>query len=110
MTSNLGGELLRNLGDDEDSEIVREQVMEIVRTSFRPEFLNRLDETVLFHRLGRVHLARIVDIQLEDFDGVALFVGDLLENRGDHLARTAPLRRTYSPSEFWTAALPMAIP
>ena len=65
MTSNLGGELLSNLGDDEDSEAVREPVMEIVRASFRPEFLNRLDETVLFHRLGRAHLARIVDIQLE---------------------------------------------
>jgi ATP-dependent Clp protease ATP-binding subunit ClpB len=65
MTSNLGGELLSNLGDDEDSESVREPVMEIVRASFRPEFLNRLDETVLFHRLGRAHLARIVDIQLD---------------------------------------------
>jgi len=44
---------------------VREQVMDAVRGAFRPEFLNRLDETLLFHRLSREHMTGIVDIQLD---------------------------------------------
>jgi len=64
LTSNLGGELLANQPDGHDSEELREPVMERVRAAFRPEFLNRLDEVVLFHRLQRSHMAAIVDIQL----------------------------------------------
>jgi ATP-dependent Clp protease ATP-binding subunit ClpB len=64
LTSNLGAEVLANQPDGEDSSSVREQVMEHVRAAFRPEFLNRLDEILLFHRLGRDHMAGIVDIQL----------------------------------------------
>ncbi len=65
LTSNLGSEYLANQPDGEDVEAVREQVMDVVRGAFRPEFLNRLDETLLFRRLGRDHMAGIVTIQLE---------------------------------------------
>ena len=64
MTSNLGGEILANQEPGQDSSAVRGPVMEIVRASFRPEFLNRLDEIILFHRLFPEHMGGIVDIQL----------------------------------------------
>jgi ATP-dependent Clp protease ATP-binding subunit ClpB len=64
MTSNLGAEYLVSLGENQDVDAVRAQVMEIVRTSFRPEFLNRVDEIILFHRLKREQMGAIVDIQV----------------------------------------------
>jgi ATP-dependent Clp protease ATP-binding subunit ClpB len=64
MTSNLGSEYLVALGENQDVDEVREQVMGVVRGTFRPEFLNRLDEIILFHRLKRAHMGAIVDIQL----------------------------------------------
>ena len=64
MTSNLGGELLAAQPDGEDSSAVREPIMDIVRAAFRPEFLNRLDEIILFHRLSRENMDAIVDIQI----------------------------------------------
>ncbi|MCI2052207.1 MAG: AAA family ATPase, partial [Sphingobium sp.] len=64
LTSNLGSQFIANLGEGEDVEKVEPQVMEIVRAHFRPEFLNRLDEIILFHRLGAEHMAPIVDIQV----------------------------------------------
>ncbi|WP_106753855.1 ATP-dependent chaperone ClpB [Pannonibacter carbonis] len=64
MTSNLGAEYLVNQPDGEDSDQVRDEVMGVVRGHFRPEFLNRLDEIVLFHRLQRNQMAAIVEIQL----------------------------------------------
>jgi ATP-dependent Clp protease ATP-binding subunit ClpB len=64
LTSNLGSHLIADLSDGVDVETVREPVMEVVKSAFRPEFLNRLDEIILFHRLARVHMAEIVDIQL----------------------------------------------
>jgi ATP-dependent Clp protease ATP-binding subunit ClpB len=64
MTSNLGSEYLVSLGENQDVEEVRDQVMGVVRGAFRPEFLNRLDEIILFHRLKRTHMGAIVDIQL----------------------------------------------
>ncbi len=64
MTSNLGSEYLVNQKEGEDSDAVREEVMEVVRGHFRPEFLNRVDEIILFHRLRREHMANIVDIQM----------------------------------------------
>ncbi|MBN8849105.1 MULTISPECIES: ATP-dependent chaperone ClpB [unclassified Sphingomonas] len=64
LTSNLGSQYLANLGEDEDVASVEPQVMEIVRAHFRPEFLNRLDEIILFHRLGQAHMGPIVDIQV----------------------------------------------
>jgi ATP-dependent Clp protease ATP-binding subunit ClpB len=65
MTSNLGGDILAAQPDGHDSEEVREQVMQVVRGAFRPEFLNRLDETLLFHRLTRAQMTGIVDVQIE---------------------------------------------
>jgi ATP-dependent Clp protease ATP-binding subunit ClpB len=63
MTSNLGAELLVAQPEGQDTEALRDQVMAIVRASFRPEFLNRIDEIILFHRLQKSEMARIVDIQ-----------------------------------------------
>ncbi|MGA8079045.1 MAG: ATP-dependent chaperone ClpB [Xanthobacteraceae bacterium] len=65
MTSNLGSEYLVAQADGEDTEAVRDQVMAEVRAHFRPEFLNRVDEIILFHQLKRDQMGRIVDIQLE---------------------------------------------
>jgi ATP-dependent Clp protease ATP-binding subunit ClpB len=64
MTSNLGSEYLVNQPEGEDSDAVRGEVMDVVRGHFRPEFLNRVDEIILFHRLKREHMGRIVDIQM----------------------------------------------
>ncbi|MBR0740138.1 ATP-dependent chaperone ClpB [Bradyrhizobium liaoningense] len=63
MTSNLGSEFLVNQPEGEDTAAVREQVMGMVRAHFRPEFLNRVDEIILFHRLQRSEMGRIVEIQ-----------------------------------------------
>jgi ATP-dependent Clp protease ATP-binding subunit ClpB len=65
MTSNLGAEILVNQPEGQDTDAVRDQVMAIVRASFRPEFLNRVDEIILFHRLQKSDMTRIVDIQMK---------------------------------------------
>jgi ATP-dependent Clp protease ATP-binding subunit ClpB len=65
LTSNLGSQYLSSLGEDQDSTAVEPQVMEVVRSHFRPEFLNRLDEIILFHRLSASHMGPIVDIQIK---------------------------------------------
>ncbi|MGV8939075.1 MAG: ATP-dependent chaperone ClpB [Allorhizobium sp.] len=65
MTSNLGSDYLTSLGENEDSDSVREQVMAVVKASFRPEFLNRVDEIILFNRLKRREMGAIVEIQLK---------------------------------------------
>ncbi|MEP1090246.1 MAG: ATP-dependent chaperone ClpB [Rhizobiaceae bacterium] len=104
MTSNLGAEFLVNLKDDEDVGSVRDLVMDVVKASFRPEFLNRVDETILFHRLQRSNMAAIVSIQLErleqlleerkialELDGEAL---DWLADKGyDPAYGARPLKR-----------------
>jgi len=64
LTSNLGSQFIAGLGEDESVETVEPQVMDMVRAHFRPEFLNRLDEIILFHRLSAQHMAPIVDIQV----------------------------------------------
>ena len=74
MTSNLGAEHLTALSEEQDVEEAREKVMESVRSAFRPEFLNRLDETLLFRRLGRSQISGIIDIQLQ-------YLRDLLGER-----------------------------
>ncbi|MDB5712069.1 MAG: ATP-dependent chaperone ClpB [Sphingomonas bacterium] len=74
LTSNLGSQYLANQPDGEPVSVVEPQVMEIVRGHFRPEFLNRLDEIILFHRLGQSEMAPIVDIQVAR-------VGKLLADR-----------------------------
>jgi ATP-dependent Clp protease ATP-binding subunit ClpB len=85
MTSNLGAEHLVNQEDGADVEDVRGQVMEAVRASFRPEFLNRLDEILLFKRLGRAHMTGIVDIQLQ-------YLHDLLADRHIDLQLDEPAK------------------
>lgn len=64
LTSNLGAELMTQLDETADVETVRGPVMNAVRSAFRPEFLNRLDEIILFSRLKRVQMGAIVDIQM----------------------------------------------
>jgi ATP-dependent Clp protease ATP-binding subunit ClpB len=70
MTSNLGSDLLAAQSEGEDSTLVRDAVMDVVRSAFRPEFLNRLDEILLFHRLSRENIGSIVGIQLERVRGL----------------------------------------
>ncbi|KQV73366.1 ATP-dependent chaperone ClpB [Rhizobium sp. Root1220] len=65
MTSNLGATMLTELPDGHDTDEIREQVLEVVRGHFRPEFLNRIDEIILFHRLKRDEMGAIVEIQLK---------------------------------------------
>jgi ATP-dependent Clp protease ATP-binding subunit ClpB len=68
LTSNLGSDILGAQGEGEDTAVVREGVMDVVRRHFRPEFLNRLDEIILFRRLSREHMDKIVDIQVQRLD------------------------------------------
>ncbi|MCH8861749.1 MAG: ATP-dependent chaperone ClpB [Proteobacteria bacterium] len=95
LTSNLGGELLANLPEDADVSVARDSVMEKVRSAFRPEFLNRLDEIILFQRLGRDVMTSIVDIQIARLQG-------LLEDRKitlvlEESARTRLADEGYDP-------------
>ncbi|HEX2196454.1 MAG TPA: AAA family ATPase, partial [Actinomycetota bacterium] len=66
MTSNLGSQWI--MSPDESDEAMSEKVMATVRDHFKPEFLNRVDEIIVFHRLSREHLARIVDFQVEHLE------------------------------------------
>ncbi|MBK5297066.1 MAG: ATP-dependent chaperone ClpB [Vicinamibacteria bacterium] len=97
MTSNLGSHLLtERTSDDTISDGVRRQVMDVVRTHFRPEFLNRIDEVILFHPLSRTHLASIIDIQ-------ARHLLKRLEDRKIHVelsdrARELLVREGYDPA------------
>src|SRR5262249_13711618 len=68
MTSNLGSDFLVNMDEDAEIEAVRPLVMDVVRRHFRPEFLNRIDEMILFHRLGRENMSSIVRIQLKGLE------------------------------------------
>ena len=109
LTSNLGSSHLAALKDGEPTETVREQVMEEVRRAFRPEFLNRLDEILLFSRLSRANMTNIVEIQLNrlrklladrkvtlKFDNKAL---QWLANRGyDPVYGARPLKRVIQRS------------
>ena len=95
MTSNLGAEVLANQPEGEDSDAVRGDVMEVVKASFRPEFLNRIDEVLLFHRLLRPHMTGIVEIQLRQLIG-------MLEDRKitldiDEAAKTWLADKGYDP-------------
>ena len=70
LTSNLGSQVLAELKDSESPEKVRNQVMEVVKAAFRPEFLNRLDEVLLFSRLAKSDMGQVVDIQLRRLDAI----------------------------------------
>ena len=109
LTSNLGSSHLAALKDGESTESVREPVMEEVRRAFRPEFLNRLDEILLFNRLSRAHMTDIVEVQMQKLlklladrkielkiDGKAL---QWLANRGyDPVYGARPLKRVIQRS------------
>ncbi len=96
MTSNLGSEYLVALGEDQDVDSVRSDVMGVVRAAFRPEFLNRVDEIILFHRLRREHMARIVEIQLKRLEKLLEDRKIVLEIDKDALAWLAA--RGYDPA------------
>jgi ATP-dependent Clp protease ATP-binding subunit ClpB len=96
LTSNIGAEYLVNQKEGEDTDAVRDLVMAEVRTKFRPEFLNRLDDIILFHRLQRSEMGKIVDIQIAR-------VQKLLNDRKitleiDDKARTWLANRGYDPA------------
>ena len=86
LTSNLGSQFLSQMTDDQTVADVEPQVMDVVRGHFRPEFLNRLDEIILFHRLAQEHMAPIVDIQVAR-------VGRLLADRKIELDLTDAAKR-----------------
>ena len=96
MTSNLGSEYLVGQADGEDTAAVRDQVMAIVRSSFRPEFLNRVDEIILFHRLQKNEMTRIVDIQMQR-------LAKLLEDRKINLV-LEPDAREWLAEKGWDPA------
>jgi len=96
LTSNIGADLLVNQKEGEDTDLVRDEVLEEVRARFRPEFLNRLDEIILFHRLQRADMGKIVDIQMGR-------LGKLLSDRKitvelDDTARAWLANRGYDPA------------
>jgi ATP-dependent Clp protease ATP-binding subunit ClpB len=96
MTSNLGSEYLVNQPEGEDTSAVREQVMGMVRAHFRPEFLNRVDEIILFHRLQKTEMGRIVEIQFNR-------LSKLLEERKITLTLD-PAARDWLAAKGWDPA------
>jgi ATP-dependent Clp protease ATP-binding subunit ClpB len=96
MTSNIGSEFLANQKDGEDVEAVRPYVMAEMKTKFRPEFLNRIDEIILFHRLKREQMATIVDIQMARLQ--KLLAERKLTLVLDDQARTWLANRGYDPT------------
>ncbi len=96
MTSNLGADFLVNQPEGQDTDAVRDQVMAVVRASFRPEFLNRVDEIILFHRLKKTEMGRIVDIQLARLQ-------KLLDDRKITL-RLEPSARDWLADKGWDPA------
>jgi ATP-dependent Clp protease ATP-binding subunit ClpB len=95
MTSNIGSDFLANQKEGEDTEAVRPYVMAEMRTKFRPEFLNRIDEIILFHRLKRDNMAAIVDIQIKRLQ--KLLVDRKLTLELDDAARTWLADKGYDP-------------
>jgi ATP-dependent Clp protease ATP-binding subunit ClpB len=96
LTSNIGAQYLVEQKEGEDTEAVRDEVMAEVRSRFRPEFLNRLDEIILFHRLQRSDMGQIVDIQMGRLQ-------KLVDDRNitielDDAARTWLANRGYDPA------------
>ncbi len=96
MTSNIGAEYLVNLAEGKDVEEARPYVMAEVRQKFRPEFLNRLDDIILFHRLQRSQMAEIVDIQMVRLK--KLLADRKIEISLDDDARTWLANRGYDPA------------
>jgi ATP-dependent Clp protease ATP-binding subunit ClpB len=96
MTSNIGSEYLASQKEDEDTELARPYVMAELRTKFRPEFLNRVDDIILFHRLRRDQMVSIVDIQIGRLQ--RLLAERKLKLDLDDGARTWLANRGYDPA------------
>ena len=85
LTSNLGSELFINESEEVDVDVAQTAIMDVVRATFRPEFLNRLDETILFQKLSRVDMNGVVDIQLKR-------LSERLESKNVHIEIDARAR------------------
>ncbi len=96
MTSNLGADYLTGLAEGQDTDTVRDEVMTVVRAAFRPEFLNRVDEIILFHRLQRSEMGAIVDIQLHRVE--KLLADRKIELELDDEARAWLADKGYDPA------------
>ena len=96
LTSNIGSDYLVNQKEGEDTDLVRDDVMAEVRARFRPEFLNRLDEIILFHRLQRNEMGAIVDIQMARLS--RLLADRKITIQLDDAARTWLANRGYDPA------------
>jgi ATP-dependent Clp protease ATP-binding subunit ClpB len=105
MTSNIGSQWIRDLAGEEKEEQMRKKVTEVLQTEFLPEFLNRIDDVVIFHPLSREHIKSIVELQLRDLAArlaereLAIELTDAakerLANEGfDPVYGARPLRRT----------------
>ncbi len=93
MTSNLGSQRIQELAGEENYDRMKREVMEVVSQHFRPEFINRVDDVVVFHPLGREHIRRIVDIQLG-------YLHDRLADREMSLALTDAARDQLAEAGF----------
>jgi ATP-dependent Clp protease ATP-binding subunit ClpB len=96
LTSNIGAEFLVNQKEGEETEAVRDEVMAEVRSRFRPEFLNRLDDIILFHRLQRADMTKIVDIQMVRLQ--KLLADRKIKIELDEQAKTWLANRGYDPA------------
>jgi ATP-dependent Clp protease ATP-binding subunit ClpB len=107
MTSNLGSDLILETDGflAKNTDAIKDRLMELLKQSFRPEFLNRIDETVIFNRLGRGEIGKIVEIQLKRLEErlaerkitltLTAAARDILAERGyDPMFGARPLKRT----------------
>jgi ATP-dependent Clp protease ATP-binding subunit ClpB len=95
LTSNLGSEIIAALPDGASLETIRERVMGVVRSAFRPEFINRLDDILLFHRLSRAEMGKIVEIQLKRLE--ALLADRHIQLQLDEAAKAWLAEAGYDP-------------
>jgi ATP-dependent Clp protease ATP-binding subunit ClpB len=93
MTSNIGADILANLPEGSKSEVAKDSVMERVRGTLQPEFINRLDDIIMFNRLSRENMGAITDIQIEEVD-------KLLQNKKMHLTVTPEARSLISDKGY----------
>jgi ATP-dependent Clp protease ATP-binding subunit ClpB len=94
MTSNLGSRDIQDVGDDDKQ--VREAVLQVLRDHFKPEFLNRIDDIVIFHQLSREQIVKIIDVQLERLRSMLAERNIVLEL--DDSARALLSREGYDPN------------
>lgn len=104
MTSNLGSDILARADDKSDAKAVAEAVMEVVKASFRPEFINRIDEISIFHKLNKEDIKQIAEIQLKNIEkrlaerNIKLHISDaavkwIADNGYDEIYGARPLKR-----------------